>query len=100
MKTIKILTAALLLLATVSCDDFLETAPIDSLSPVNYYNTEKDLNYALNGVYEVLGNSDLYSDFLYYQFDIADEGFYSLNTLLTGTQLYNFSPSEPTITGT
>jgi hypothetical protein len=98
MKTLKTLIAVLLVLTSLSCKKILDTEPLDFLSPVNSFGTEADLNRALTGVYDVLGNGSLYSDNLYYQYDIADEGFYSLNTLLTGPQLYNFFASEPTVT--
>jgi hypothetical protein len=100
MKTINIFITVLFLSGSISCNKILNKEPMDFLSPVNSFNTEEDLNRALTGVYDVLGDGSMYSDYLYYQFDIADEGFYSLNTLLTGPQLHNFFASDPNITQT
>ncbi|NII29373.1 RagB/SusD family nutrient uptake outer membrane protein [Pseudoflavitalea sp. X16] len=100
MKTIKLFIAVLFLFSSISCNKILDKEPLDFLSPVNSFNTEEDLNRALTAVYEVLGDGSLYSDYLYYQYDIADEGFYSLNTLLTGPQLHNYFASDPNITST
>lgn len=100
MKTIHIFLAVLFLLGGISCKKVLDTEPLDFLSPVNSFNTEEDLNRALTSVYDILGDGSMYSDYLYYQYDIADEGFYSLNTLLTGPQLYNYFASDANITST
>src|SRR5688572_3177567 len=100
MKTIKIFIPVLFLLSSLSCKKILDTEPLDFLSPVNSFNTEEDLNRVLTGVYDILGDGSMYGDYLYYQYDIADEGFYSLNTLLTGPQLHNFFASDPNITST
>src|SRR5690349_18668352 len=100
MKTLKIFVAVLLILSSISCKKILDNEPLDFSSPVNSFRTEDDLNRALTGVYDVLGNGSMYSDYLYYQFDIADEGFYSLSSLLKGPQLYNFFASEPMIADT
>jgi hypothetical protein len=100
MKTIQIYIAVCFLLGSLSCKKLLDTEPMDFLSPVNSFNTEDDLNRALTGVYDILGDGSMYSDYLYYQYDVADEGFYSLNTLLTGPQLHNFFASDPNITQT
>ncbi len=100
MKTIKFFIAALVLSGTISCKKVLETKPMDFLSPVNSFNNEDDLNRALTAVYDVLGDGSMYSDYLYYQYDIADEGFYSLSTLLTGPQLHNFFASDANINAT
>src|SRR5262245_61830478 len=100
MKTINKYIAVLFLLGSISCNKLLDKKPLDFLSPVNSFNTEDDLNRALTGVYDILGDGSMYSDYLYYQYDVADEGFYSLNTLLTGPQLHNFFASDPNITQT
>lgn len=61
-----------------SCNKFLETEPEDFVSPENYYNTEADLNRALNGVYNRLIDNfgRMYSRGLYSYFAISDEFFY------------------------
>ena len=42
-----------------SCSDFLDTEPDDFLS-LTYYETEDQLEYALAGVYDILGNTAFY----------------------------------------
>lgn len=100
MKTIKLFIAVMLVISGISCKKILDTEPLDFSSPVNSFRTEADLNRALTGVYDILGDGSMYSDYLYYQYDIADEGFYSLSSLLTGPQLHNFFASDPNITST
>ena len=57
MKRNKIKSIAIilgLLFLQVSCDDFLETAPADSLTTSTFYKTDEDFNQAINAVYEEL----------------------------------------------
>ena len=62
---------------TSSCSDFLDKEP-DFLSPSNYYRTPKQIQSALNGVYNRLidPNGRMYSKALYSYFAISDEAFY------------------------
>jgi hypothetical protein len=81
-----------------SCKKFLETTPTDFLSPVNYYDTEQQLNYALNGVYDILGQRGVYGDALISRMGTeADEGFYAVSTF-NGPQIYNHSTADPYVT--
>ncbi|QEH41930.1 RagB/SusD family nutrient uptake outer membrane protein [Chitinophaga sp. XS-30] len=100
MKSFHISLLAFALITQGSCNKFLETEPSDFLAPETYYNTEKELTYALTGVYDVLGNSDLYGDNIFYQFDITDEGVYSHAGLTAGVQVYNFSSADPVVINT
>lgn len=97
MKSFYISFLALVLLTQGSCKKFLETKPSDFLAPETYYNTEKELSYALTGVYDALGSSDLYGDNMFYQFDITDEGVYGHAGVTAGVQVYNFSSSDPIV---
>lgn len=77
-----------------SCSDFLETTPADFLSPANYYETEEQLNFALNGVYDILGQRAVYGDALISRMGTeADEGFYNVSSF-AGTQVYNHSTAD------
>lgn len=69
----------------VSCKKFLETKPEDFISPENYFNTEADLNRALNGVYNRLVDNlgRMYSRGLFTNFVISDEFFYTGTTSLS-----------------
>lgn len=60
MKLKYIFSLLAVLLVFSSCEKFLETKPSDFLNPSDYYNSEKELEYALAGVYDVLGSSRLY----------------------------------------
>lgn len=44
-----------------ACNKFLDVKPTDFVSPVNYYNTERDLDQALAGVYDRLGDMRMYA---------------------------------------
>lgn len=64
-----------------SCSKFLSTSPEDFLSPINYYETEEQLQAALNGVYSRLQQDGLYGANLWSYQDIADEFFWSLTNV-------------------
>lgn len=100
MKSFYISFLAFALLSLGSCKKFLDTEPSDFLAPGTYYNSEKELNYALTGVYDVLGSADLYGDNMFYQFDITDEGVYGHAGVTSGVQVYNFSSSNATVSAT
>ncbi|QEE49922.1 RagB/SusD family nutrient uptake outer membrane protein [Flavobacterium alkalisoli] len=58
----KIITAfmafSILAVTNISCsDDFLERAPLYSISSDNYFNSEEDYNYALIAAYDILQSS-------------------------------------------
>lgn len=100
MKSFYIPLLAFALITQGSCKKFLATKPSDFLAPETYYNSEKELTYALTGVYDVLGSADLYGDNAFYHFDITDEGVYGHAGVTAGVQVYNFSSSDPIIAAT
>jgi hypothetical protein len=57
MKKYKlILTLLVIVMSITSCDEsFLERTPSDSISTATFFTQEKDLVFALNGVYNILG---------------------------------------------
>ncbi len=73
-KTIAILL--LVALAGTSCKKFVDTKPMDFVSAVNYYKTEKDLNQALAGIYDRMGDLRLYGRGMLYFLVPSDEFFY------------------------
>ena len=101
MKTkIIILTISLLTFISTSCNKFLEVLPKDFVSPENYFNTEAELNTALNGVYDILGTASLYGEILWSQFEVAtDESFYRQSTTTTGVQVYNYDSNNTSVAG-
>jgi len=100
MKSFYILFVTLTLLTLGSCEKFLETEPSDFLAPSTYFNSEKELNNALTGVYDVLGSTALYGDYVFYQYDITDEGVYGHAGVTNGVQVYNFASSNTVIDAT
>ena len=99
MKHIKYSAVFLILLVSlISCEDFLDTKPSDFLSPDTYYETEQELESALNGVYDVLGQSAMYGNYLISQNgEEADEGFYAKKSLVSGAQVCNTSISDANV---
>jgi starch-binding outer membrane protein, SusD/RagB family len=86
-----ILSCLGIFLLLVSCTS-LDVKPTDFTSPEFYYNTEEDLNFALTGVYDVMGKSALYGhDGLMGGFDVADE-FYFVRA--RGPHIYNYNASD------
>jgi|SRR6218665_10804 len=73
MKKIIILTGVLI--AFGSCKKFLDTVPLDSVTPVNYYRNETELNRALAGVYDRLGDFRTYGRGMYSFLTFDDEHF-------------------------
>src|SRR5690606_5649513 len=99
MKKLKIVSLSLIFMVFYSCDKFFETTPDDFLSPVNYFNTEAHLDYALSGVYEILAHSNLYStNYISEMGTEADEGYYRAASKVNGPQVYVFGPSDVTVT--
>jgi hypothetical protein len=57
-----IITIVLFVLVFVSCsDDFLERAPLSSLTSESWYNTKDEIKAAINAVYDPLQHQQLYS---------------------------------------
>ena len=62
MKTfIKYTTVLLLLISVAGCKKFLETVPLDSINPTNFFKTEDDAIAAINGAYQPLQWPKLYN---------------------------------------
>ncbi|MBS1562880.1 MAG: RagB/SusD family nutrient uptake outer membrane protein [Bacteroidetes bacterium] len=98
IKKYAIIAALLICCSLGACKKFLDTTPQDFLSPENYYQTEEQINYALNGVYDVLGQRGMYGDALISRMGTeADEGFYAVSSF-KGPQTYEFSTSDSYVT--
>jgi hypothetical protein len=83
-------------LALFSCNKALDTTPQDFLSPVYYFNNEKELNNAVTGVYDVMGSGTMYSgqDGLMTTMDVADEDY---TTATSGPQVYFYDTGNGTV---
>ncbi|MVN92722.1 RagB/SusD family nutrient uptake outer membrane protein [Mucilaginibacter aquatilis] len=83
---------------TLGCNKQLNTIPKDFISPVNYYQTEGQLNNALNGVYDPLGLESMYANGLLTYLSYGnDEGVWRASGQVTGPMVYNYDPSEANI---
>ncbi len=78
-----------------SCQKFLDTTPEDFITPKNYYATESQLQFALNGVYATLKSSSLYGSYMLGRMGLdADEGFNGLPVELATVGGYNVSTND------
>ena len=57
-RTLTILSAALLLTGLTSCNDFLDTLPLNDVVLENYWTEKKDVTSVLNSCYESLENQE------------------------------------------
>ena len=55
-----LLTVLFTILLLGSCNKFLDTKPVDSITPETYYKTQTDLDRALSAVYDRLGDRRTY----------------------------------------
>lgn len=79
---------------TTSCSDILNKEP-DFISPGYYYNTQEEMQSALNGVYNRLidPNGRMYSKGLFSYFAISDEAFYK-NISINNLKVMQFDASN------
>lgn len=95
MKSKHIILAAVLLISQISCKKFLDTKVQDFISPSDYYTTDAQLNLALNGVYDVLGDPNMYGERMEYRFGMeGDEGYYSQINPVSGPCQYNYTSAD------
>lgn len=84
----------ILLIATLgmfSCENFLDTEPIDKISIKQYYTDEQGLTAALAGVYDPLGREQLYGNNVFLRINVlTDEGYYSRNNFTNGIEVNNY----------
>ena len=97
MKKIYITLAIVGMLST-SCEDFLNTKPIDKIGAINYFTDEKGLTEGLAGVYDPLGAAGLYGEVLYTKLEACtDEGYYARSGQKTDPMVYVFNPTDPSV---
>jgi hypothetical protein len=98
MKNIsfKIFAICLILsITSISCQKYLTQLPLDSVSPVNYYQTSDQLNSALMSVYAELGNTDesTFSRFLSLEAGNSADDIYTRSSTNVSAASYNASSS-------
>lgn len=101
MKTRLSFILFLVMLSFASCKKYLDVKPTDFTTPETFYETAKDLDQALTGIYSSLNNTGTYSRNLV--FDLAfgtDEAFYKRSTPQVDPIVYNNDGSNSTVTAT
>ena len=94
MKRIKFLFSILALAVTLSsCDDFLTYEPSNAVNDATAFNTAKDVENALNGVYYSLGRYQFYGRNVVALGDIAADNTYMLGTSGHFDQIYKYTMS-------
>lgn len=76
----KFIILIVILITGTSCKKFLSTVPLDSITPISYYKNEADLNKALAGVYDRLGDFRTYGRGMYTFLTFDDEHFAKAQT--------------------
>ena len=93
-KSLIILVAAAVI--SGSCTK-LDTKPQDFAAPQYYFNTEEDINRALNGTYNVLNERLVYSGAngtLNTAFNASDEMFWTNATATSNPAIYNYTSTD------
>lgn len=57
----KVVLVLLGLFALISCDDFLQEDLRDAITPGNFFNNDKEAELAVNGIYRIYHNNNLYA---------------------------------------
>ncbi|MFH6998541.1 RagB/SusD family nutrient uptake outer membrane protein [Flavobacterium sp. FlaQc-57] len=80
---------------TSSCENFLDTEPVQKIAIEQYYTNEAGLTSALAGVYDPLGQETLYGNQLFFNLEICtDEGYYARNTQISGPSVNSFDATD------
>lgn len=99
MKKIYILVAALAL-TTVSCEDFLNTKPIDTVFADQFFVDEEGLTKGLAGVYDALNNQSsdcYYQDMLWEWTDVTTDESVYISSVISGVRGNNFNTADATV---
>lgn len=72
-RSSRLVAAALAIVLLAGCNKFLDTQPVDSITPDTYYKTQSDLDRALAAVYDRLGDRRTYGSALYGYLCFSDE---------------------------
>ncbi|HWB90768.1 MAG TPA: RagB/SusD family nutrient uptake outer membrane protein [Puia sp.] len=81
------------------CKKFLDKKPLSTVSPVNYYKNDSEVESALSGVYNILGLEFMWGGRIPVRHNAStDESFFSYTKFPTGPFWYNYDASDPTVT--
>lgn len=96
MKQIVLIFAISFFVSLTSCKKLLDKAPLDTLSPENYYDTEAQLNSALAGVYDILGSRTTYGDQMQGSMGLdGDESYFARNTISGDVRVNQVAAADP-----
>ncbi|MBN9299681.1 MAG: RagB/SusD family nutrient uptake outer membrane protein [Filimonas sp.] len=100
MKKIFIIVCSVILVATgIGCSKFLDKSPTSTLSPVNYYSNEAEVNAALAGTYNILCLEFMWGGRIPIRHNAStDESFFSYTSFPTGPFWYNYDATDATVT--
>jgi hypothetical protein len=88
---------AIVVFSFVSCEDYLNTEPLNKVSIKQYYTDEKGLTEALAGVYDPLGSDALYGLNVFIGYNACtDEGFLARTTQASEVQQLSVNNINPT----
>lgn len=83
-----------------SCKKSFEKEPSDFIGPENYFKTEEQLNYALNGVYSTLAETGLYANYMIGRLGLdADQSFNRYGHDAASVSDYNYTSADSKILG-
>ncbi|WP_257669901.1 RagB/SusD family nutrient uptake outer membrane protein [Parapedobacter tibetensis] len=91
MKKVLIFIIGLL---TVSCNSLLDTQPSDFLTQSYYFTTEEQLQFALNGVYDRLGASEVYGDRMTWTYNSSTDESFQKGRGTQGITVNNYDASH------
>lgn len=87
-----------LLFIMPSCKKSFEKEPSDFIGPENYFKTEEQLNYALNGVYSTLAESGLYANNMIARLGLdADQSYNRYSHDEASVSDYNYTSADTKI---
>ncbi|MFD1628430.1 RagB/SusD family nutrient uptake outer membrane protein [Pseudopedobacter beijingensis] len=97
----KYLSGLLFIVSFSSCENFLDTKPLDKLSPQTFFQTEAQLDAGLTATYDALSKGATYGySFATRYATEADEGFFYSTSRKTGPQFYDFTSSDAEVLST
>lgn len=86
-------------LGLVSCKKFLDTKPTSFGSPATYYTNASQMQTALNGVYDILGQGGLYSGGIGYSLTGTTDESSPRNTGVAVQLKYIYDAGDPVVAG-
>jgi hypothetical protein len=94
MKYIVRTSFLLLVVGCLSCSKLLDKTPTDFISPEAYYSTEEELQTALLGVYDALGNVNVFGNNYLYMFNTNTDESYGKVTELVPSYQYDAAEAK------